>query len=188
VRFVVPEAPSAATVCRFLARNGIHNFEVTDGNLGLVIEIDDHSLTPTEQQTVARNFSFYDLFVWVPDGMEDVKFWEKPGRLEDAFSELDLFFDPAAYDVVTTIGARGFILGGAFSYAGRKPLVPVRKYRDAYDSFRGRRSPTFVNWRGEEESLFLFDAGRSEVRERFSFPIRSLIRRHGLLGNTTPAW
>jgi len=89
-----------------------------------------------------------------------------------------------------------------------------------------------VNWRGEEESLFLFDAGHftgsralfvddvletgnsmqaavelfqafgivvtgafflfdaatPEVRERFSFPIRSLIRRHGLLGNTTPAW
>jgi adenine/guanine phosphoribosyltransferase-like PRPP-binding protein len=229
VRFILEQADSAANIESFLKRNGVEVLGIGTTGKGVTLEVGDQGLTSAEAAAVRRNFTFYDLFEWVPAGMHDVLFWQKPERLEQVFAELAAFFPTDSFDAVASVEARGFILAGALAFHLEKPLIPVRKYREAYAG-KGRRSSTYRNWQGYDESLvlleesqhmddsvlfvddvletgksmsaavdllghsmevvggfFLLDAAKPEVRNDFQFPVRSLLRRYGLLMNTAPA-
>ncbi len=137
------------------------------------------------------------------------------------------------YDVLATLEARGWFIAGVLSQALGKPVVPVRKYREAFGRYPGH-SAVYRNWRGEDDRLwlqslpwlralrggralfiddvlqtgssleacckllaaagitvmgamYLIDVSEPGVRERFGFPVRSLLRMNGLAGNTAPA-
>jgi len=228
----LPTGPGLAYLSSWAERNGVAGIEWLPAGEGGRFAADTGGLDlPAEElSAVRRHLSFMDLLGWVANGMEDVAFWDKPERWEDALGQLDGFFPPGAYDSVTTIEARGFVLAGVQAYRQHKPLIPVRKFREAFAALRGRRVP-YVNWRGHADELwlqemqavegrsvlfiddvfetgnsmdaaltllraagaqmvgawFVYDASEPGVRERFGFPIRSLLRSQGLRQNTPPA-
>jgi len=220
--------PSLEQVRYFLERNGVVGARVAAKGPGAVIEIrDDAGLAESLLESLRRHCAFADLFQWVPNGLHDVAFWDKPHRWGDVVLACRRLFPPAAYDAYASVEARGFALGAVLAYASSKPLVPVRKYSESLGQFGGRRAP-YVTWRGHHDALwlpnlawlagrrvlffddvletgnsldaaasllasagaavvgafYLCDVSMPGVRDRFAFPVRSLLRMYDLGANT----
>lgn len=231
MRFELTHGPGQAALLRFLQDNGLKGATVTETDGRVVVDVPDEPLADDAllRSALIRHFSFMDLFFWVPNGLEDVSYWDRHHRWLDVVSELNGLFPLDSYDVLASVEARGFFLAGILSYALGKPAVPVRKYREAFARFPGEAA-TYRNWRGHDDRLwlqelpwltalrgsralfvddimetgnsletcarllasagiatvgamYLFDVSEPGVRERFQFPIRSLLRLNDLSGN-----
>ena len=140
----------------FLDKNKVTNYIINIINNEIELIIDDANFSKKEIDVLKRHFSFYDIFYWSEDGIENVTLWEKPERINDIITEFENIFAVNNFDVITSIEARGFILGGIFTQKYNKPFVSIRKYKDIYENIPGVKYK-YINWKDEEERLYLFE-------------------------------
>jgi adenine/guanine phosphoribosyltransferase-like PRPP-binding protein len=139
----------------FLNKNDVTNYQINLINNEIELIIEDNNYSQKEIDVLKRHFSFFDIFFWSDDGIENVTLWEKPRRINDVLSEFENMFSVNNFDVITSIEARGFILGGIFTKEYSKPFVSIRKYKNIYDTIPGVKYK-YINWKNEEETLYLF--------------------------------
>lgn len=234
MRFQLPCGPGEGQLVTFLEHNGMPGATAVRDGASIVVNVPDlHLADPALRTALTRHFSFMDLFFWVPNGFEDVSFWDRQARWPEFIAEVRRFFPPGCYGLLGTLEARGWFIAGVLAHALGKPVIPVRKYREAFARYPGH-TIAYRNWRGEGDRLwlqslpwtralrgssvlfvddvletgnslaaccallaeagmtvagamYLIDVSEPGVRERFGFPIRSLLRMHGLRSNTAPA-
>jgi len=205
-----------------LIRNGIKNFELERNHIVLN---DLSSYNKKQIDCIKRNFKYFDIFQWSNRGIENILLWEQPDRIKDVVKEFNKAFSSKNYSIITSLEAKGFIIGGMFMSILKLPFLPIRKFKKLYDSLDGKRVD-FTNWKNQKESLYLFDndfkgkkailiddllhTGNSleaavkllnmfeinlvgafyladysnkSIRNKFNFPIRSLVRYNDLLNN-----
>jgi adenine/guanine phosphoribosyltransferase-like PRPP-binding protein len=139
----------------FLKRNGLAGIAITETEAGLSLEIDESVYSSAQLSKLRRHFSYYDIFSWSSRGIENTILWEKPERVQAVVKEFQQMFNDIEYDIVTSVEARGFILGGLFAAILKKPFLAVRKFKPIYQQLPGWRQH-YKNWKGEAESLYLF--------------------------------
>ncbi len=134
----------------FLQQNHVFDYQLEKENKNLMIEVNDNNIP------LIRHFKYYDIFEWSHKGIENVRLWEKPGRCNDVINEFKSMFNKTSFDIITSIEARGFILGGLFLHALNKPFLTIRKHKLIYDTLNGIPY-TYTNWKGKKEKLYLFE-------------------------------
>lgn len=131
---------------KFLIKNGIENFDIQKCGDKIKINATDINYSEEELEIITRHFSFFDIFHWSSKGIENVILWEKPDRIKDVMIEFYKIFNKAVFNIVTSIEARGFILGGMFCHELNKPFLAIRKYKKIYDSLPGQQI-SYLNWK-----------------------------------------
>lgn len=155
MRLHTNDGPGVIELERFLGRNGLAGATVHVGETGITIELPDElALSEDLRAALERHMSFTDLFYWVANGLEDVAFWDKPRRWPDVARELERFYPAGTYDVLATLESRGFFVAGALSHILAKPVIPVRKYREAFSGYPGHMT-SYLNWRGRRDRLWM---------------------------------
>lgn len=149
-----------------LQNNGYSEYSMSETPLGLQLLLPDHAYTPAELDAARRHFSFYDLFLWSEKGIENVVLWEKPDCVAPMLEEFANLFQSVSFDVLTTIEARGFILGGMFVGPLKKPLITIRKHKKIFEALPGYKQ-TYTNWQGEKENLYLFESNFGPAKAIF---------------------
>ncbi|MEC9487959.1 MAG: phosphoribosyltransferase family protein [Halanaerobium sp.] len=142
-------------VGNFLEKNGVNNYKLNLYENHLVIEIDADKYSAEELDILQRHFSYYDIFLWSEKGVENVTLWEKPRRVEAVIREYRQLLSSVEYSLISSIEARGFILGGIFARELKKPFVTIRKYKVIYDALPGYKYQ-YQNWKGQKEELYIF--------------------------------
>ena len=155
MRFELDHGPGVVDLTRFLERNGFAGSTVRQDGAHTTIDVPPALLTDGGISTaLSRHFAFMDLFQWVENGLEDVAFWDKAQRWPAVIAEVERFFPSSEYDVIATVESRGFFVAGVLSHALGKPVIPVRKYREAFAGHPGHMI-TYLNWRGRRDRLWL---------------------------------
>ena len=149
-----------------LHNNGYKEYSLSETPLGLQLQLPDQAYTPAELKAAKRHFSFYDLFLWSEKGIENVVLWEKPECVGPMIEEFATFFESVSFDLLTTIEARGFIMGGMFVGPMQKPLITIRKHKKIFEALPGYKQ-TYTNWKGEKENLYLFESNFGPAKAIF---------------------
>jgi len=166
MKLFISSYSTKATVENLLQKNGYLDYSIQETPLGLQLELPDHSYTKDELDAARRHFSFYDLFQWSEKGIENVVLWEKPDCVAPMLEEFTSLFGSISFDVLTTIEARGFILGGMLVGPTKKPLITIRKHKKIFEALPGYKQ-TYTNWQGEKENLYLFESNFGPAKAVF---------------------
>ena len=157
MKLFISSYSTKAAVENQLRKNDYKDFTIKETPIGLQLELPDSAYSQTELETVRRHFSFYDLFLWSEKGIENVILWEKPECVAPMIQEFKNLFGTISFDVLTTIEARGFILGGMLVDPVQRPLITIRKHKKSFEALPGYKQ-TYTNWQGEKENLYLFES------------------------------
>ena len=139
----------------FLKNNKVSDYNTFKKKDSLVLNIANEKYSKEQLKILKRHFSFHDIFYWSSKGLENVILWEKANRIPDVLAEFNYLFKNIDFDLITSIEARGFILGGIFAREFLKSFITIRKYKEIYDTLPGYKY-NYVNWKGKEESLYIF--------------------------------
>jgi len=142
-------------VVRFFEKNPGIPHQVAHEAGELVLEVDTTSIPEVQARQVQLYFSYVDFFEWQRGGIENVIFWERPGKFDQMAADFILQTQDLTYDLIAPLEARGFLLAGILAAEIQKPILPIRKHKKFYDRYPGSKIP-FTNWKGEEEAVFVF--------------------------------
>jgi adenine phosphoribosyltransferase len=140
-------------IVNFLERNKIDKFKI---DKEFIIINKDNEYNQNQLESIKRHFNYFDIFMWSNRGIENILLWEKPDKIRDVINDFNKAFSRKDYSLITSIEAKGFILGGIFMSQLSIPFLPIRKYKILYNSFDGEKEE-FKNWKNQKESLFMFD-------------------------------
>ena len=166
MRCLIPRYSTQEDIEAVLHKNGILGYSLTQEKNGLLLELPEKGLSAGEKEAVIRHFSFYGLFNWSEKGVENVVLWENPSFYPLLLKEMASLWGSVPFDMIASLESRGFILGGLFSLALEKPFIPVRKYKHIFSQLPGKQTE-YVNWKGETETLYLFNPEASGKRILF---------------------
>jgi adenine/guanine phosphoribosyltransferase-like PRPP-binding protein len=122
----------------------------------LLVEVDGSGLAGSVMRQIALYLKYLDLFEWREGGVENVVFWERPERFDALVDDFQVLMEDLVFDVIAPLEARGFLLAGLIAKEIHTPIMPIRKFKPFFERFPGTKVD-FTNWKGEGESLFLFE-------------------------------
>lgn len=140
---------------KFLNRNKLGGIQIAQTSNGLSLIVDESLYSRPQLGRLRRHFSYYDIFCWSSKGIENTILWEKPERVQAVVGEFQEMFSDIEFDIITSVEARGFILGGLFAAILEKPFLTIRKFKPIYQQLSGWQQ-NYKNWKGQAESLYLF--------------------------------
>ncbi len=152
---IVIDRPYSELVDRFFERHAGLPHELYLKEKEVVVVLDEDLLPPETLQAVALHLRYLDLFTWDLGEIDDVIFWERPGKFDALVEDFAALTRDMEYEVLAPLEARGFLLAGLIAKALHLPVLPIRKYKPFYRRFSGTKAD-FTNWQGEAETLFVF--------------------------------
>lgn len=145
-------------VCEFFRKNPFVAHKLARETGRLLLEVTDNTLSPEVRRQIQFHFKYLSLFTWQDSDLDDVIFWEQPHLFSESVSDFATLMSDLEFERIAALEARGFLLAGLLAQGLGLPISPVRKDKPFYRRFVGQRIP-FMNWKGQEEALFLFEKG-----------------------------